>query len=183
MDENRAPDTYFVYIYSNGEVKDGKPFHVISSCRLDIYTFPFDVQNCTYTFNSYKHDIQDVRLSFFKPVKEIFMESVSVMATKGEWELINLLGEKPEHMYDDGGWDELIIHVVLRRRAALYVVNLVVPSCFLLSLDLFSFLLPPQDVDRSSFKMTLILGYTVFLLLMNDLLPVTGNTLPLISLF
>uniref|UniRef100_A0A8C2HXY5 Neurotransmitter-gated ion-channel transmembrane domain-containing protein n=1 Tax=Cyprinus carpio TaxID=7962 RepID=A0A8C2HXY5_CYPCA len=34
-----------------------------------------------------------------------------------------------------------------------------------------------------SFKMTLILGYTVFLLLMNDLLPVTGNNLPLINVF
>ncbi|XP_059923498.1 uncharacterized protein LOC132469523 [Gadus macrocephalus] len=48
---------------------------------------------------------------------------------------------------------------------------------------LFSFLLPPQSVDRSAFKMTLILGYTVFLLLMNDLLPVTGDTIPLINVF
>ncbi|XP_054480153.1 sodium/hydrogen exchanger 2-like [Anoplopoma fimbria] len=54
-------------------------------------------------------------------------------------------------------------------------------GCFLITVDLFSFLMPPQDVDRSSFKMTLILGYTVFLLIMNDLLPVTGNTIPLIS--
>ncbi|XP_039462446.1 5-hydroxytryptamine receptor 3C-like isoform X3 [Oreochromis aureus] len=47
--------------------------------------------------------------------------------------------------------------------------------------DLFSFMLPPQSVDRSSFKMTLILGYTVFLLIMNDLLPITGETTPFIS--
>uniref|UniRef100_A0A3P9NLH7 Neurotransmitter-gated ion-channel transmembrane domain-containing protein n=1 Tax=Poecilia reticulata TaxID=8081 RepID=A0A3P9NLH7_POERE len=38
-------------------------------------------------------------------------------------------------------------------------------------------------VNRSSFKMTLILGYTVFLLIMNDLLPITGNTIPLINVF
>ena len=61
------------------------------------------------------------------------------------------------------------------------MVNLIIPSSFLVTVDLFSFLLPPQSVDRSAFKMTLILGYTVFLLLMNDLLPVTGNTIPLIS--
>uniref|UniRef100_A0A672QPZ3 Neurotransmitter-gated ion-channel ligand-binding domain-containing protein n=1 Tax=Sinocyclocheilus grahami TaxID=75366 RepID=A0A672QPZ3_SINGR len=127
MDENRAPETYYVYVTNTGLVLDGQPFHVISSCRLDIYTFPFDFQNCTYTFNSYKHSRE--------------------------------------------------------RRAALYVVNLLIPSSFLLSLDLFSFLLPPQSVDRASFKMTLILGYTVFLLLMNDLLPVTGNNLPLINVF
>jgi len=62
------------------------------------------------------------------------------------------------------------------------VVNLLIPSYCLVTVDLFSFLLPPQSVDRSAFKMTLILGYTVFLLLMNDLLPVTGDTIPLISL-
>uniref|UniRef100_A0A3P9NL83 Neurotransmitter-gated ion-channel transmembrane domain-containing protein n=1 Tax=Poecilia reticulata TaxID=8081 RepID=A0A3P9NL83_POERE len=40
-----------------------------------------------------------------------------------------------------------------------------------------------MSVDRSSFKMTLILGYTVFLLIMNDLLPVTGDRTPLINVF
>uniref|UniRef100_A0A3Q0S9B1 Neurotransmitter-gated ion-channel transmembrane domain-containing protein n=1 Tax=Amphilophus citrinellus TaxID=61819 RepID=A0A3Q0S9B1_AMPCI len=52
-----------------------------------------------------------------------------------------------------------------------------------ITVDLFSFVLPPQSVDRSAFKMTLILGYTVFLLIMNDLLPATGETTPLISVF
>jgi len=55
MDENRVPDTYYVYVESTGEVMDAWPIHVISSCKLDIYTFPFDFQNCSYTFNSYKH--------------------------------------------------------------------------------------------------------------------------------
>lgn len=63
----------------------------------------------------------------------------------------------------------------------LYIVNLLIPSSFLVTLDLFSFLLPPESVDRSAFEMTLILGYTVFLLLMNDLLPDTGHETPLLS--
>nr|XP_043900413.1 5-hydroxytryptamine receptor 3A-like [Solea senegalensis] len=65
----------------------------------------------------------------------------------------------------------------------MYVVNLLIPSFFLTTVDLLSFLLPPQSVDRSLFKMTLILGYTVFLLIMNDLLPITGDTIPLINVF
>uniref|UniRef100_A0A8C7LYE3 Neurotransmitter-gated ion-channel transmembrane domain-containing protein n=1 Tax=Oncorhynchus mykiss TaxID=8022 RepID=A0A8C7LYE3_ONCMY len=52
-----------------------------------------------------------------------------------------------------------------------------------ITVDLFSFLLPPQNVDRSSFKMSLIFGYSVFLLIVNDLLPVTGSTIPLINVF
>lgn len=73
------------------------------------------------------------------------------------------------------------MQIRVRRRPMLYVVNLLIPSCFLITVDLFSFMLPPHSVDRSSFKMTLILGYTVFLLIMNDLLPITGNSIPLIS--
>uniref|UniRef100_A0AAY5L0D6 Neurotransmitter-gated ion-channel transmembrane domain-containing protein n=1 Tax=Esox lucius TaxID=8010 RepID=A0AAY5L0D6_ESOLU len=64
-----------------------------------------------------------------------------------------------------------------------YVVNLVLPSCFLIIIDLFSFLLPPAEVDRSTFKITLILGYTVFLIMANNLLPVTGETTPIISIY
>lgn len=73
------------------------------------------------------------------------------------------------------------VKLILRRRPFLYVVNLILPSVFLISLDVFSFYLPPQAVDRSAFKMTLILGYTVFLLIMNDLLPETGNDVPILS--
>lgn len=63
----------------------------------------------------------------------------------------------------------------------LYVVNLLIPSSFLMLIDILSFYLPPHSVDRASFKMTLILGYTVFLLIMNDLLPSTANGTPIIG--
>uniref|UniRef100_A0A8C1XGN1 5-hydroxytryptamine receptor 3A-like n=1 Tax=Cyprinus carpio TaxID=7962 RepID=A0A8C1XGN1_CYPCA len=185
IDENKVPDTYYLYLEYTGKVMDDLPFHVISSCNLDIYTFPFDIQNCTFTFNSYQHTVLDVQLSFDKPVEEAFKNSLEAMTTKGEWELVDMLAQKPTIPPQEMNIsrDTLTYYIVLRRRATLYVVNLLIPSCFLITVDLFSFLLPPQNVDRSAFKMTLILGYTVFLLLMNDLLPVTGNTLPLINAF
>lgn len=73
------------------------------------------------------------------------------------------------------------VQVSFRRQPILYVLNLLIPSCFLITLDLFSFLLPAKSTTRSYFKITLILGYTVFLLNMSDLLPGAGNSIPLIS--
>lgn len=55
MDENTAPVVPYVYLYSTGMLHDALPVRVVSSCNLDIYTFPFDIQNCTLTFNSYIH--------------------------------------------------------------------------------------------------------------------------------
>ncbi|CAG08080.1 unnamed protein product, partial [Tetraodon nigroviridis] len=53
MDRNTAPEVPYVYLYSNGMVYDENPAKVVSSCNLNTYIFPFDMQNCTLTFNSY----------------------------------------------------------------------------------------------------------------------------------
>uniref|UniRef100_A0A672IR21 5-hydroxytryptamine receptor 3A n=1 Tax=Salarias fasciatus TaxID=181472 RepID=A0A672IR21_SALFA len=162
--------TPYVYLYNTGHVYDDKPISMVSSCRLNIYTFPFDIQNCSLTFGSYLHF-------------DILQESRDVMETSGEWELADINVAGTTLALESGEYSEIQFFIVLRRRPILYVVNLLIPSGFLITVDLFSFLLPPQSVDRCSFKMTLILGYTVFLLIMNDLLPVTGETTPLINVF
>uniref|UniRef100_A0A3B3QS47 5-hydroxytryptamine receptor 3A-like n=1 Tax=Paramormyrops kingsleyae TaxID=1676925 RepID=A0A3B3QS47_9TELE len=138
MDRDTSPRIPYVHLDSSGYVTDSRPVRSVSSCNLDIYTFPFDVQNCSLTFNSYIHTCE----------------------------------RTTAHICNS---------IVMRRRPTTYVVNLLIPSCFLLIVDLISFLLPPEAVDRATFKMTIILGYTVFLLIMNNLLPSTGNTLPLLN--
>ncbi|XP_059923131.1 5-hydroxytryptamine receptor 3E-like isoform X2 [Gadus macrocephalus] len=181
VSQNTAPFVPYVHVNSDGKIYDYSPVRVVSSCRLNIYTFPFDVQNCTFTFNSYTHTNKEIVVNLNRPITQILKNTLAVMSTVGEWQLIDITAHKESH----AGFmvDELIFHIGLRRKSTLYVVNLIIPSCSLTTVDLFSFLLPPQSVDRSAFKMTLILGYTVFLLLMNDLLPVTGDTIPLINVF
>uniref|UniRef100_A0A3B4TMX4 5-hydroxytryptamine receptor 3A-like n=1 Tax=Seriola dumerili TaxID=41447 RepID=A0A3B4TMX4_SERDU len=160
MDEDKSPKTPYVYLYNTGRVFDDKPVRVVSSCQLEIYTFPFDIQNCSLSFGPHLH---------------------LGKSTKGEWELADIKVTSNTLELTDGSYSDITFYIILRRRPILYVVNLLIPSCFLMTLDIFSFLLPPASVDRSAFKMTLILGYTVFLLIMNDLLPVTGDTTPLMN--
>ncbi|KAM9358368.1 5-hydroxytryptamine receptor 3A-like [Symphorus nematophorus] len=183
MDEDKSPKTPYVYLHNTGHVFDDKPIRVATSCRLVIYTFPFDIQNCTLTFGSYIHFASDVRMIQGAAAEEILEESRDVLETNGEWELADITVGSVTLALDEGQYSEIQYNIILRRRPLLYVVNLLIPSCFLITLDLFSFMLPPQSVDRSSFKMTLILGYTVFLLIMNDLLPATGETTPLMNVF
>ncbi|XP_070765022.1 5-hydroxytryptamine receptor 3A-like [Enoplosus armatus] len=183
MEEDKSPKTPYVYLYNTGRVFDDKPIRVVSSCQLVIYTFPFDIQNCTLTFEPYLHFAVDISMIQGITAAETLEESRNVIQTKGEWELVDIKIAPSTLVITDGSYSDIKYYIILRRRPILYVVNLLIPSCFLITLDLFSFLLPPQSVDRSSFKMTLILGYTVFLLIMNDLLPVTGNTTPLINVF
>lgn len=53
----------------------------------------------------------DVQLFFFHSAEEIFKQSLEAMTTKGEWELIDLLAEKPVQLFLEGGWDNLIVYV------------------------------------------------------------------------
>ncbi|XP_023700068.2 5-hydroxytryptamine receptor 3A-like [Paramormyrops kingsleyae] len=182
MDGDTSPKTTYVYLYSSGLVSDSRPVRAISSCNLDIYTFPFDVQNCSLTFNSYTYLDYDLRVDMGISGEETLRYSKLVMTTIGEWELLDIKAIKvTQYNFSNETYDTIVYHIVMRRRPTMYVVNLLIPSCFLMIVDLLSFLLPPEAVDRATFKMTIILGYTVFLLIMNDLLPITGNRLPLLN--
>lgn len=44
-----------------------------------------------------------------------------------------------------------------------------------MAIDALSFYLPAESENRAPFKITLLLGYNVFLLMMNDLLPISGT--------
>ncbi|KAK2835417.1 hypothetical protein Q5P01_015901 [Channa striata] len=184
MDENTAPVVPYLYLFNDGKMHNALPVRVVSSCNLDIYNFPFDIQKCVLSFNSYLLSAAEVKIFLGKSAANITQHSKNVMTTMGEWELLDITAEKYQTHLDESDYnDMLMFSIKLKRRSTTYVVNLLLPSCFLITVDLFSFLLPPQTVDRSTFKMTLILGYTVFLLIMNDLLPITGNTIPLINVF
>ncbi|XP_067272539.1 5-hydroxytryptamine receptor 3A isoform X1 [Pseudorasbora parva] len=156
---------------------------LVSACNLQIFNFPFDIQNCSFTFGSYMHTIKDVRVSPALSFTEMTENSKRYLQASGEWELVVILGDASILNFGIDEWDIITFWVVIRRRPILYVVNLIIPSSFLMIIDILSFYLPPHSVDRSSFKMTLILGYTVFLLIMNDLLPSTANGTPLIGIY
>ncbi|KAE8294082.1 5-hydroxytryptamine receptor 3A [Larimichthys crocea] len=182
IDEDQSPKFPYVYLNNIGLVLDDNPIRVVIACRLVIYTFPFDVQNCSLTFGPFLHLASDIRMFPRTTAAEILKESQKVMYTRGEWELVDInIAQNTLEVFEES-FSELKYYIILRRRPILYVVNLIIPSTFLSTLDLFSFLLPPQSVDRSAFKMTLILGYTVFLNMMSDLLPATGNEIPLLTM-
>lgn len=53
MDGDAFPQISYVYLDKSGLVYYDKPVRVVSSCRLFIYTFPFDTQKCNLTFDPY----------------------------------------------------------------------------------------------------------------------------------
>uniref|UniRef100_A0A9J7YY29 5-hydroxytryptamine receptor 3A n=1 Tax=Cyprinus carpio carpio TaxID=630221 RepID=A0A9J7YY29_CYPCA len=183
VDDDVSQACPYVYVNHTGHIRYDRMLRLVSACNLQIFSFPFDIQNCSFTFGSYMHTIKDVRVSPALSFKEMTVNSKRYLQASGEWELVDILGDTNILKFGIDEWDIITFWVVIKRRPILYVVNLIIPSSFLMIIDILSFYLPPHSVDRSSFKMTLILGYTVFLLIMNDLLPSTANGTPLIGIY
>ncbi|KAM5335316.1 5-hydroxytryptamine receptor 3C-like isoform 2-T2 [Glossophaga mutica] len=169
------------YVSSEGKVRYDKPMKVITICSLDIFYFPFDEQNCTFTFNSFIYTVENMVLGMEKKVQEISNISQKLIQSKGEWALLGIHQSTMKTIVGANQYDQLVFHVAIRRKPRLYVINLLVPSSFLVAIDALSFYLPAESENRAPFKMTLLLGYNVFLLMMNDLLPDTGT--PLINVY
>uniref|UniRef100_A0A2I3HWT8 5-hydroxytryptamine receptor 3D n=1 Tax=Nomascus leucogenys TaxID=61853 RepID=A0A2I3HWT8_NOMLE len=71
---------------------------------------------------------------------------------------------------------QVAIRCRCRHRPSPYVVNFLVPSGILVAIDVLSFYLLLESGNCAPFKKTVLLGYSIFLLMMNDLLPATSTS-------
>lgn len=182
VDVGKSPDIPYVYVRNHGEVQNYKPLQVVTACSLDIYNFPFDVQNCSLTFTSWLHTIQDINISLWRLPEKVKFDK-SVFMNQGEWELLGVLTQFREFIESSNCYAEMKFYVVIRRRPLFYVVSLLLPSIFLMVMDIVGFYLPPDSGERVSFKITLLLGYSVFLIIVSDTLPATAIGTPLIGVY
>ncbi|XP_063292688.1 5-hydroxytryptamine receptor 3A-like [Pelobates fuscus] len=182
VDVGKSPDIPYVYVYNEGRVQNYKPIQVVTACSLNIYNFPFDLQNCSLTFTSWLHKIQDINISLWRTPEEV-KEDKRLFMNKGEWELLHVLSQYGEFLENDNTFAEMKFHVVIKRRPLFYAVNLLLPSIFLMIMDIIGFYLPPDSGERVSFKITLLLGYSVFLIIVSDILPATAIGTPLIGVY
>ncbi|XP_069470330.1 5-hydroxytryptamine receptor 3A-like isoform X2 [Ambystoma mexicanum] len=182
VDVGKSPDIPYVYVKNTGHVKNYKPIQVVTACSLDIYSFPFDMQNCTLTFTSWLHKIQDINIRLVRTPEEVQNVSGLFMDT-GEWELLSVIPKNSTFEENNDTFAEMKFFIIIKRRPLFYVVNLLLPSMFLMFMDVMGFYLPPDSGERVSFKITLLLGYSVFLIIVSDTLPVTANGTPLIGVY
>ncbi|XP_038610272.1 5-hydroxytryptamine receptor 3A [Tachyglossus aculeatus] len=183
VDVGKSPDIPYVYVQHHGEVQNYKPIQVVTACRLDIYNFPFDVQNCSLTFTSWLHTIHDVNISLLRKPENVEQDK-TLFLNQGEWELLCVLPQFQEFSIEgNNSYAEMKFYVVIRRRPLFYTVSLLLPSIFLMIMDIVGFYLPPDSGERVSFKITLLLGYSVFLIIVSDTLPATAIGTPLIGIY
>ncbi|XP_008277331.1 5-hydroxytryptamine receptor 3B [Stegastes partitus] len=182
VEEGKSPPIPYVYVNSSGSVKNYRPIQAVLACSLEMYAFPFDKQNCSLTFRSWLHSVKEIDLALWRSAEAIASDKREFM-NDGEWELLSIPSQYWQIRQDDTDYAHIQFNVLIRRRPLLYVVGLLIPSIFLMLVDVISFYLPLNSGTRIAFKISILLGYTVFRVNLTDELPVTAVRTPLIGVF
>uniref|UniRef100_A0A8C0JQS9 5-hydroxytryptamine receptor 3B n=1 Tax=Canis lupus dingo TaxID=286419 RepID=A0A8C0JQS9_CANLU len=182
VDVEGSPDLPYVYVNSSGTIRNSKPMQVVTTCSLETYAFPFDIQNCSLTFSSILHTVEDVNLAFLRSREDIKQDKKEFL-NDSEWELLSVSSTYNILQSSAGDFAQIQFNVVIRRRPLVYIVSLLIPSIFLMLVDLGSFYLPPTCRARIMFKTSVLVGYTVFRVNMSDEMPRSAVSTPLIGVF
>ncbi|XP_035660486.1 neuronal acetylcholine receptor subunit alpha-9-like [Branchiostoma floridae] len=169
-----------VIISYNGEVTWLVTRMYFSACYINTYFFPFDEQNCTLTFASWTHSGFEIDL-----IQEPEPPSKSYYVNNDEWKLIDIYVRRDVVYYEccPEPYPEVTYTIRIQRRALFYVTNLLAPCCLLSFLVIFGFYLPSDSGERVGLGITILLSYSVFLLMVSEWMPPTSRTVPLIVVY
>uniref|UniRef100_H3CMN6 Uncharacterized protein n=1 Tax=Tetraodon nigroviridis TaxID=99883 RepID=H3CMN6_TETNG len=163
-EKDKAPPSPHLVIHSDGLVRVQNDQMLVSTCRMQIHKFPFDVQICNLSFKSVVHSGQSANQHGVH-VNEIQLvhspgassDSDMTLRTQYEWLFVSMtVTSKTVDMFNTKQ-DVLIYTITMKRQSLLYIVNFLLPILFLLSLDIASFFISEREGEKLGFKVTVLL--------------------------
>ncbi|CAJ1049943.1 hypothetical protein FQN60_002939 [Xyrichtys novacula] len=180
MERDRANQSPYLNIANDGTVVYRNGMVLVSTCRMQFYRFPLDTQVCHLTFKSITHFAQDLKIFHLNRDNDTTHDG---MHAETEWGVTSITFESKNIRPFHFDLSVLICTITMKRRSVLYVVNFILPILFFLGLDLASFLISENRGEKLGFKVTVLLAITVMQLILNDILPSSSDSIPLIAVY
>ncbi|XP_069748669.1 neuronal acetylcholine receptor subunit alpha-9-like [Narcine bancroftii] len=177
VDQFSSPAETNVVVRYDGLVTWDSPAIVRTTCQLDVTFFPFDGQRCPLTFGSWTYSGHQVSVWPGSNGGQLadLVEDV-------EWEVLGMPAHRRLVQYGCCAepYTEVTFTLVLKRRTAFYLYNLLLPCILISGLAPLVFYLPPPSGEKVSLGITLLLGLSIFQLMVADIMP-PADSAPLIG--
>ncbi|XP_044227548.1 neuronal acetylcholine receptor subunit alpha-9-like isoform X1 [Thunnus albacares] len=166
-----------VVLRNDGQVMWDQPAITKSSCSVDVAFFPFDVQECHFTFGSWTHNGNQMDLS-----NALDSADLADFVPNVEWEVLGMPAKKNVILYGccSDPYPDITFTLHLKRRASFYIFNLLIPCMMISFLAPLGFYLPADSGEKVSLGVTVLLALTVFQLLVAESMP-PSESVPLIG--
>nr|XP_019943607.1 PREDICTED: neuronal acetylcholine receptor subunit alpha-9-like [Paralichthys olivaceus] len=166
-----------VVIRHNGEIMWDSPAITKSSCKVDVSFFPFDAQQCRFTYGSWTYNGNQLDI-----LNAMESADLADLVDNVEWEVLGMAAKKNIILYGccADPYPDVTYTLKLKRRASFYVFNLLIPCVMISFLAPLGFYLPADSGEKVSLGVTVMLALTVFQLLVAEIMPPSENV-PLIG--
>lgn len=151
-----------------------------STCEIDITYYPFDDQLCKMKFGSWAYDGSQVDV--FNTTKGVDLTN---FVRNGEWELLSVKSIRHNIRYPccSEMFPDVTFWIHLKRRTLYYTYNVIIPCVMLSILTMVGFWIRPESGEKVSLGLTVLLAFSVFMLLIAENMPATSNFVPLIGIY
>ncbi|XP_058510391.1 5-hydroxytryptamine receptor 3A-like [Solea solea] len=153
---------------------DGMVYHIVIinaevNCDVNMFNYPFATDTCPVAIQTSERAGEcgtELELLYVWPTGK----------TRGDWKTESVV------LGSQGYGDTHYIMVSLKIQYTNPFITLLLPSILIVLADVVSFSLPLQGGERNSFKVTLVLSFTMFLNILNEKLPGDGECSPIIRI-
>ncbi|XP_028311554.1 5-hydroxytryptamine receptor 3A-like [Gouania willdenowi] len=154
-------------VYPNGILKHTVIINAEVICEINLFNYPFAEDECDITIQAWKND----GCGMWMDIGNLEM----VPGSNGDWRTENVTLAYRSTFQND-------IKVKLIISVMNPFITLLLPSILIMMLDIGSFAMPLGGGERNSFKVTLVLSFTLFLNILNDQLPGDSSCAPIIRI-
>jgi nicotinic acetylcholine receptor len=141
--------------------------------------FPFDDQICHLKFGSWSYSGLQVDLSNRSNEADL-----SNYIPSGEWEMKRIETKRNVKIYSccpDEPYPDVRFYIHIRRRVLYFLTNIIFPCLLLSAISVMTFWLPPDSGEKITLSITVLLAFSVFMLLIAENIPSTSEMVPLIG--
>ncbi|KAM8845052.1 ligand-gated cation channel ZACN-like [Spinachia spinachia] len=154
---------------SNGTVMHNVILNAQVVCKVNLFNYPFASDECPLAIQGWSGRMGCGTELVFNDLK-------TILGSSGDWSTDNatLMSRRSDRNY---------ILVSLSLKSTGPFITLVLPSLLIILADMVSFALPLDGGERNGFKVTLVLSFTMFLIILNGELPGDGECRPIARLY
>ncbi|KAJ8032454.1 Neuronal acetylcholine receptor subunit alpha-9 [Holothuria leucospilota] len=177
-----APHHGLINLQSDGTATLGTPIVQTTQCPVIVISFPFDTQVCAFFFSPENQPGRKVSLFAKTPT-----EAEKSVLESSEWKFTNLSVQNFTYLHANLVDNQVInvtaavFCIVLERYPDYYVKTLVIPSTLMCTMSFVTFLVHPDSGERMSVGVSLVLGLTVFQILVAEILPEASDQSPILN--
>ncbi|KAJ8032197.1 Neuronal acetylcholine receptor subunit beta-3 [Holothuria leucospilota] len=171
-----------ILVTSDGIASLGTPVVQATHCPVDIDYFPYDTQVCPFYIFPENLPVEKMYLYAQPPTRQSSLPS-------SEWNFTLITSHNHSYVYEDDENNSSFsiatttFCVFLQRYPNYYVNTLIIPSTVLCLMSFVTFLAPPDSGERISLGVSMVLGLTVFQLLVADILPSASKQNPILGFY